>query len=831
MSRRPTYQPDPSEYEFLNLFFQEISRIEIIPGRAGYIPLTRRIERGQMLERFRGDNPWLTFRQVMDAYMQARGIIETLSVTYKRSEPLYSALSEQIEPFLDQSESQFPTALNDWLDRLPKVASDEGRLAAWRLLLLTALIPPERRHEHPHANFSTAYVFHFNAVSDSAKDSAARLAEGTMRYVATLARLYIGRGIPYLELVQVGYMGLRHATTRFTERGGAHFQHYASNWIRQRIDRYVVDSANLIRVPVHAADEMKAITRYVEQFSDRTGQDPNDEQIALDLNLITESDMYEEILIPLIADEEDFLEEVTADTDGMYTMSPSSFDEEYLLKEVVGDSEEIQPDEIAADEADDDLIEEAAQAAQPVFRRTTKAHKVLEKIRRFRGISTISSLERSRGVKQLVDTTIDLSELLTHSLTIAEFSQIFDKLDARRISIIKLRYGLIDGEDKTLEEVGQLMGVTRERIRQIESNMIDKLRSSSLITKLGSFNLSDARNANGATRLTAPVSAQYAPPSQEREWVEALIAKYIERGRKHRFIGSSQRARATLYVEVLTLEGKPLSYREIHARAVALVPELEETPLRKIYSTFFYRPEFRLIAGQGVFGLSAWDESITQQSGKYLYCPMPLLPPKSAPNRVLDSVMFGLDLLTRNPNTTARAFLEAQLQRMKLTNVSEQAIQAGFDTWAVVGLIEAHSYTSNPHAVLRIKTNGLVSDDMATLCKGFLAFLAENVLKIPELLAALARLGRADLSTLDKWVFGGKAIDLMARMTLLAAFNAAAQEGNLWKITPLGQAVLDTLPAADLPEPPSPDDDPDEDVDDDELLGLLDDYTVSCKFI
>lgn len=780
----PSGQPDPADYEFLHLFFREVSQTEIVPGRAAYLPLTRRLERGRVLACLEGQNPFEIYTQLNDAYQRSCEKIDKLTAAHRIPPINQSALSNQIEDFLDQPEVGFPAALAGWVQMLPKAVQNEGELAVWELLWLTALIPPEQRTNLPQTTFSTAYVFHFDDIRQQAADSLRRLTEGTLRYVVIIARLYVGRGIPFLDLVHAGYTGLVRAANLYTERGGAHFQHYASNWIRQRIDRYITDTVNLVRVPTHAYRDMQSVRWFVQQMRGYKGIDPTDEEVAFGLGWVNSNDLYEQISV---------------DT-----------------------APEDQVEDVTANELDDEESESRPIGIPIVLQHTRSARKAVEKVRQFRRISDIASLERSKGVLRLADSQFSLISVVNSRLLRDALTQALGRLNPRASEIIALRYGLADGETRTLEEVGRLMGVTRERVRQIEAGALDKLRSFPLLNSLARPDtLADERGTRLPNRLVRPRRALYTPPRLERQWVDGLIAQYIERGQRgNPLLRLRQRARARVYAEVLREAGKPLPYRDIHARAVERFPDLAELPLRTIYSTLFYHALFRLTKGQGVFGLAEWEtgDAAEMPIGRPL---SPLLPPNASPNRLLDSVMYGLDQLTRRTGMTARDFLAAQVAYLRVDSPTDAIAQDGFDVWVALGLIEPVRYPQDADTPLRLKTTRRIGEPMPSILSDFLANFAGSILKIPELLSALDRLDRADVNTLNQWVFGGKAIDLAGHLKILAGLNAVSWDGTVWGITTLGREVLGRLEVSELPEPPSPDDEPDDDDLEDEL-GLLD---------
>ena len=228
------------------------------------------------------------------------------------------------------------------------------------------------------------------------EDAIRQMVNSNLRLVVSVAKEYAGRGVPLLDLIQEGSIGLLVAARKFDHTLEYLFSTYATKWIRQGVTRCLMNHAGLIRVPLHTAERMRKILGAKHALLQESGMEPTAEEIA------------QRTAIPV-----DKVEKLLSLMPEVCSLDAPAGEEDTVLRALLEDVHAPQPQE--------------------------------------------------QLVREELNQTME---------------QLLSMLSERQQQVVRLRFGMTDGVSHSLDEIGKLLGISKERARQIEHQSMDKLKKS-----------------------------------------------------------------------------------------------------------------------------------------------------------------------------------------------------------------------------------------------------------------------------------------------------------------------------------------------------------------
>ena len=318
----------------------------------------------------------------------------------------------------------------------------------------------------------------WEVISAHGQDASERLTSSNLRLVVSVARRYLRRGLPLLDLIQEGNLGLMRAVEKYDPHRGYKFSTYATWWIRQAVTRALADQGRTIRLPVHVVERLQQLNTAERHLMRDKDRDPTTEELALELDWWPNATVDD---VTLRSADVKKLAKILADAENDHKRMSGEATVAQLAKRAEWE-EELAPFAPNLDPAERAQWEK--KLAAEIRRLKANAISQVETLMRQRQHTISLGTPVGEEESTLEDFIPDTSEWTPDDVAMKMLMRedvvnaLVDALPPRLRLVLSFRFGFIDDRPRTLEEVGRELGVTRERVRQLEKQALGMLKSS-----------------------------------------------------------------------------------------------------------------------------------------------------------------------------------------------------------------------------------------------------------------------------------------------------------------------------------------------------------------
>ena len=582
-------------------------------------------------------------------------------------------------------------------------------------------------------------------VKERTNEAKQQLVLGYLRYALRIARNYVSYDLDFPDLVQHAFLGLLRSADRFDYRINARFGTYATSWIWQSVTRALIDEGALIRLPAHIHERLNKLSRIIA-IRDTGLADPlSDPELLVEAGFLDEADLH--------------------------VINSSRVDNDETLARLR-------------------KVERQVRRLVLLTRATLSIDEVEEIDSGLEGVDSYASLH-DRLASEPIDDFDSIRPVVNQLLAL---------LTDRQREVVELRFGLNDGRERTLGEIGTTTGVTRERIRQIEHKAMLRLEEYLLFNKhpLVGRDVLLKQVAWNIPQLKLPAvhpvelfDVTASSTDAEYDWLLSLFADlphsswHAPQPRSTGFAST----RVEQLVGALVNIGAPAHYTRIIETVNEVVDTRNSLDEATGYNILTTNERAFLLLGQGVFSLVEWEQARAREQRPILpICPLALPDPPGFEDVLFESIFVGREFLQREP--TAAEFLDSMLRWAEADPTIKPWLRQGIlSTYYLTGLIPYTFIYAGDNPRLR---SALPDADVNVIRRYCLQTMTERLAVMPEfwwVLGTAQPARPADVGEQLAALHPDGLDDALQRFYLLSSLGAAIRlPGGYYRLTPLGEA-------------------------------------------